>query len=183
MKQLILAFTLLGSVAALAVPQSVAKRSKRNPVLVQVVLMGKATYGYHTTKLSGRTAKEMIKNFFKDEDNVVFGANDITFGDEVSVGTLSNKGLESLLSQFAQPDHFHNGDPNDIENNSERSPFTAEQAEKIVRKAVKALKTTGVTFGYTSSGGYCGVTFAGLVVFDIKNKKAYTITLAPSGPC
>lgn len=184
MRPFILTATLFFSLTSFSAPYGdIVNRSiKREPVLTLVQKMGQVAYGYSTDNLAGLSEKEMIKNFFKGFDQIVFDQNKVVFGDEVTVGTLSAKGLESLLNQFAMEDHFRDPEA-DPEQNSQRSKYTAEEAEALIRKAVNALKPYGVTFGYTSSGGYCGVSFVGLVVFDFKTKKAYTITLAPSGPC
>jgi hypothetical protein len=181
MKNFVLAFALLSAVTSFAAPNGdVANRSaKRESVLSLVMTIAKATHGYSSDPLKGDSARDMIVHFFRGADEIVLNQDKITFDDEKTVGTLSSKGLESLLKQFPVEHHFRLDDSQ----SPSYSRYTAEQSEAIVRKAILALRKYNVAFGYTGAGGYCGVTFLGLVVFDLAAKKAYTIALAPSGSC
>lgn len=153
-----------------------------------VAQLGKLAFGSSVHALSGKTAEEMLKNYYEKEygDEVELEnkeIEDITFGDETGIGLTSLKSameMNSFAAAFLE---------DDLENNEDQA-----DALRIKGKIydlnhdwaieIKRLNHAGVKFAYSGDGpGYCGVSFAVLMAIDVAAQKIYRIYLSEGRSC
>lgn len=175
--------------SALLLTFSLNTFAKTSEIEAQVTKLGDLAYGYDVFHVGGKTAEEILQNFSMHEYGEVSKlvhkeVQDIAWGDEVDMGTTSansaNAMSEFMISQSEES----------LENYDDTDPEAAKikaQIQKVKKEwpgVIRVLAKAGAQFGYTGNGpGYCGVTFATLLVIDTTTGTVYQIYLSQSGEC
>ncbi|MES2965830.1 MAG: hypothetical protein V4760_18255 [Bdellovibrionota bacterium] len=144
-----------------------------------VNLVGDTAYGVSVHKVKGATAEEMIRNLAESEGSdledfvVMAPSSDLDFGDQSGWGTIGVDGARDLYSWM---DAKTNDDGDELEG----------WGEDLAKAdaALETLSASGFEFGFTDgSSSYCGVSFMGLLIVDVKNGIVYEVRLTSSGSC
>lgn len=155
-----------------------------------VAALGKLAFGYNVTKVTGKTAKEILTNFVAEEEELVYKEyQDMDFGDEVDEGFTSIKSAK-LMGGFAAStleELLENEDSLDNEADQGRLRSLRAKSDRLAKNwspLIQKLADQGVKFGYTGNGpGYCGVSFVELIIVDQKENKVYEVYLSEAGEC
>lgn len=156
----------------------------------QVEKLGKLGYGYDVFHVGGKTAEEILKNFsiqeYGEESRLVHKeVNEIAWGDEVDMGTTSaNSAIGMADFMVSEIEEFIQG----YNDNTASDVIKAKAQLKAIKKdwpsTIRILATVGAQFGYTGNGpGYCGISFATLLVIDTATGTVYQIYLSQGGTC
>ncbi|WP_413613152.1 hypothetical protein [Bdellovibrio sp. HCB-110] len=162
---------------------------KTSAIETQVEALGKLGYGYDVFHVGGKTAEEILQNFSQHEygeveELVHKEVEEIAWGDEVDMGTTSARSANAM-SGFMIADtedsleHFDDTDPEVVQMKAR-----IKKVKKEWPVVIRLLDKAGAQFGYTGNGpGYCGISFATLLVIDTATGTVYQIYLSAGGEC
>lgn len=150
-----------------------------NEINEKVTQIGDAAYGVQVHKVKGATAEEMVRNLAiasnGDDDGFILLAesDQLDFADQSGWGTIRPLGARSIYSWMDEK----------TDENGDAIPGRDDELD-AADELIKELGDAGLEFGFTSgSSSYCGVSFMGLLIVDVKRGVIYEISLTSSGPC
>lgn len=166
-----------------------AKTTSSQTIETQVKKLAALGYGYEAIHVGGKTVDEILKNYSDKElggDAPVYKEfPDISWSDEVDMGPTSTLSAIRLATYMEETIEETLAGYDDV-TNPDYIKIKA-QLEAINREwtgTIQILATVGAQFGYTGNGpGYCGVSFATLLVIDTATGTVYQIFLSDSGEC
>ncbi len=155
-----------------------------------VIALSDIGMGYGETKVKGKTAEEIFKNFLAkngDGEELVYKEiKDMDFGDEVDEGFTSVQSAKEM-SGFIESVIEEKIEGLDKVDDAKKILELKGQIYDLNRgwaQLIKNLDRQGVKFGYTGWGpGYCGVSFIELIIIDVKEQKVYELYLSEGGSC